>query len=103
LLRIRQVTQGLHAEGHKECLGGDEAVGRAAAGFTGTGADQIARGSEPGDNAGSDLLDNQHAGHTSLRAIAAELQVRGMMPRRGGGWQVSTAGKLPRRLEGLGS
>jgi hypothetical protein len=37
-------------------------------------------------------------GHTSLRAIAAELNRRGMMTRRGGRWQVSNVRNLVRRL-----
>ncbi|PWE30581.1 resolvase [Maritimibacter sp. 55A14] len=38
------------------------------------------------------------AGHTSLRAIAAELNARGMLTRRGGRWHVSTVRNLLRRL-----
>jgi hypothetical protein len=38
------------------------------------------------------------AGATSLRAIGAELNARGMMPRRGGRWQVSNVRNLLRRL-----
>ena len=39
-------------------------------------------------------------GHVSLRAIAAELNLRGMMTRRGGHWQVSNARNLiSRRAE----
>jgi DNA invertase Pin-like site-specific DNA recombinase len=41
------------------------------------------------------------AGHTSLRAIAAELNARGIRTRRGGRWHVSNVGNLLRRLEAL--
>jgi hypothetical protein len=37
-------------------------------------------------------------GATSLRAIAAELNERGMLTRRGGRWHVSTVMKLLDRL-----
>jgi hypothetical protein len=35
------------------------------------------------------IADIRSAGHVSLRAIAAELNARGMMTRRGGIWSVS--------------
>ncbi|KAA0909575.1 resolvase [Aquicoccus porphyridii] len=38
-------------------------------------------------------------GHGTLRAIAAELNARGMMTRRGGRWHVSSVRNLLRRLE----
>jgi phage protein D len=38
-------------------------------------------------------------GATSLRAIAGELNARGMRTRRGGRWHVSTVANLLRRLE----
>ena len=41
-------------------------------------------------------------GCTSLRAIAAELNTRGMLTRRGGAWHVSNVGKLLARLDRLG-
>ena len=37
-------------------------------------------------------------GHVSLRAIAAELNARGTLTRRGGRWQVSNVRALLRRL-----
>ena len=40
-------------------------------------------------------------GLVSLRAIAAALNERGMMTRRGGRWQVSNVGNLLRRLDRL--
>jgi len=44
------------------------------------------------------IRDIQADGHTSLRAIAAELQSRGMMTRQGGRWQVSNVPNLLARL-----
>ena len=44
------------------------------------------------------VADIRVQGHTSLRAIAAELNARGMMTRRGGRWQVSNVRNLVRRL-----
>ena len=41
------------------------------------------------------------AGATSLRSIAAELNVRGMVTRRGGRWQVSNVNGLLRRLDAV--
>ena len=38
-------------------------------------------------------------GHTTLRAIAAELNARGIRTRRGGRWHVSTVGNLSRRAQ----
>ncbi len=38
------------------------------------------------------------SGATSLRAIAAELDARGMLTRRGGGWHVSNVASLLDRL-----
>ena len=45
------------------------------------------------------IADIRAAGATSLRAIAAELNRRGMMTRRGGRWHVSNVGNLIGRLE----
>ncbi|MEO1276035.1 MAG: recombinase family protein [Pseudomonadota bacterium] len=45
------------------------------------------------------LADIRAAGHTSLRAIAAELNARGMLTRRGGRWHVSTVRNLVSRLD----
>jgi DNA invertase Pin-like site-specific DNA recombinase len=42
------------------------------------------------------------AGHTSLRAIAAKLNARGVLTRRGGQWHVSTVRNLLERLESNG-
>ncbi len=42
--------------------------------------------------------DIRGAGHTSLRAIAAQLTARGIVTRRGGAWQVSNVLGLLRRL-----
>nr|WP_281271257.1 recombinase family protein [Jannaschia seohaensis] len=39
------------------------------------------------------------AGHTTLRAIASELNLRGIRTRRGGQWHVSTVRNLLRRFE----
>lgn len=44
------------------------------------------------------VADIRAAGHVSLRAIAAELDARGMLTRRGGTWQVSNVGNLEARL-----
>lgn len=44
----------------------------------------------------------QAAGHISLRAIATELNQRGMLTRRGGQWHVSTVRNLLARMDGLG-
>ncbi|MES2846564.1 MAG: recombinase family protein [Pseudomonadota bacterium] len=43
------------------------------------------------------LADIQAAGHTSLRAIAAELMARGIRTRRGGRWGVGNVGRLLHR------
>lgn len=45
------------------------------------------------------LADIRAGGHTSLRAIAAELDRRGMRTRRGGRWQVSNVRALIARAE----
>lgn len=45
------------------------------------------------------LEDVRASGRTSLRAIAAELNARGMRTRRGGRWHVSTVQNLLKRLE----
>ena len=42
--------------------------------------------------------DVRASGHTSLRAMAAELNARGMLTRRGGRWHVSTVVNLLERL-----
>jgi DNA invertase Pin-like site-specific DNA recombinase len=55
-------------------------------------ADQHAR------DLGPVLDDIRLAGHVSLRAIAAELNARGMLTRRGGRWHVSTVMNLLDRL-----
>ena len=44
------------------------------------------------------VADIQADGGTSLRAIAAELNARGMLTRRGGQWHVSTVTNLLDRL-----
>ena len=44
------------------------------------------------------LRDIRSRGHHSLRAIAAELNARGMRTRRGGRWQVSNVRNLLRRI-----
>ena len=41
----------------------------------------------------------QDAGHTSLRALACELNSRGMRTRRGGRWHVSTVRNLLKRID----
>lgn len=46
------------------------------------------------------IADIQAAGGTTLRAIAADLNARGMLTRRGGRWHVSTVQNLLRRLRG---
>lgn len=38
-------------------------------------------------------------GHTTLRAMASELNARGILTRRGGPWHVSTVTNLVRRVE----
>jgi len=45
------------------------------------------------------LADIRAAGHVSLRAMAAELNRRGMMTRRGGKWHVSNVLGLVRRID----
>jgi DNA invertase Pin-like site-specific DNA recombinase len=47
------------------------------------------------------LADIRAQGHTSLRAIAAELTWRGIRTRRGRRWHVSNVGNLLVRLQGL--
>ncbi len=49
------------------------------------------------------LADIRSAGHTSLRAIAAELTQRGIRTRRGGAWQVSNLMALLEKIAGLGN
>jgi len=46
------------------------------------------------------IEDIRARGATSLRAIAAELNARGMLTRRGGRWHVSTVTNLLERLQG---
>ena len=46
------------------------------------------------------LLDIHSESHTTLRSIAAELNRRGMMTRRGGQWHVSNVRNLIGRLDG---
>jgi DNA invertase Pin-like site-specific DNA recombinase len=45
----------------------------------------------------------REAGHTSLRAVAAELDARGIQTRRGGRWHVSNVGNLLGRIDALES
>ncbi len=45
------------------------------------------------------VADIRAGGATSLRAIAAEMNARGMLTRRGGRWHVSTVLNLLDRLE----
>lgn len=45
------------------------------------------------------VADIRAAGHESLRAIAAELDARGMRTRRGGAWQVSSKRGLLESLD----
>jgi Recombinase len=52
----------------------------------------------PPASAGARPDDIRGAGHTSLRAIAEELNARGMLTRRGGRWHVSTVTDLLERL-----
>jgi DNA invertase Pin-like site-specific DNA recombinase len=47
--------------------------------------------------------DIRTSGATSLRAMANELNARGMMTRRGGRWQVSNVRNLARRLSFKGT
>jgi DNA invertase Pin-like site-specific DNA recombinase len=49
------------------------------------------------------LADIRAQGHTTLRAIAAELNARAMLTRRRGRWQVSNVRNLIRRLQGDGA
>ena len=44
------------------------------------------------------IADIRAAGHVSLRAIAADLALRGIRTRRGGAWQVSSVKALLRRF-----
>lgn len=46
------------------------------------------------------VRDNEADGHISLRAIAAELNRRGMLTRRGGQWHLSNVRNLLARLDG---
>ena len=55
-------------------------------------ADRFAEGLAPV------LADIRTAGHVTLRAMAAELNRRGMMTRRGGTWSVSNVRNLVGRL-----
>ena len=48
------------------------------------------------------VADIRAAGHVSLRAIAAKLNARVMLTRRGGRWQVSNVGNLLGRLHSSG-
>jgi hypothetical protein len=45
------------------------------------------------------LADIRAAGHATLRSIAAELDARGILTRRGGRWHVSNVRNLLARLE----
>ena len=44
------------------------------------------------------IVDLRGAGHVTLRAMASELNCRGMLTRRGGAWQVSNVRNLLVRL-----
>ena len=55
-------------------------------------ADRFAEGLAPV------LIDIRSAGHLSLRAMATQLNRRGMRTRRGGAWQVSNVRNLLARL-----
>lgn len=44
------------------------------------------------------IAELQRQGHTSLRAMAAELNARGVLTRRGGLWHVSTVRNLLGRI-----
>ncbi|WP_272011363.1 recombinase family protein [Roseovarius sp. ZX-A-9] len=48
------------------------------------------------------LIDIRAQGHVTLRAIAAELNQRGILTRRGGKWHVSSVRNLIRRVDGAG-
>lgn len=48
------------------------------------------------------LRDIRTEGHLTLRAIAAELNRRGMVTRRGGQWHVSSVRNLMCRIDGAG-
>ena len=45
------------------------------------------------------IADIRGAGHLTLRAVTAELNLRGMLTRRGGQWHVSNVRNLLGRLE----
>ena len=45
------------------------------------------------------IADLQGQGHTSLRALARELNASGMKTRRGGRWHVSTVRNLLERMQ----
>lgn len=49
------------------------------------------------------LADIKSAGHTSLRAIATELTVRGIRTRRGGNWSVGNLKQLMQRTSVIGN
>nr|WP_309501751.1 recombinase family protein [uncultured Roseovarius sp.] len=49
------------------------------------------------------LRDIRAQGHVTLRAIAAELNQRGILTRRGGKWHVSSVRNLIRRVNGAGN
>ena len=49
------------------------------------------------------ITELQRQKHTSLRAIAAELNARGFLTRRGGQWHVSTVRNLLARLDVMGA
>lgn len=73
---IGQIPQELHPEGSKEGSGRDERTRRAAAGFAGTGADQVALGQAPDRNAAGSMAS---AGAVVIQAGSAGSMGMGSM------------------------
>ena len=80
---------------------GAAALKRAGKGGVALRAAVVANADRHAEDLRAVVEDIRAQGLVSLRAIAAALNERGMMTRRGGRWQVSNVGNLLRRLDRL--
>ena len=80
-------------------LGGATANRRAGKGAAALRAVVSANAERHAEHPRAVIADIRGAGHVTLRAVAAELNRRGMLTRRGGQWQVSNVRNLLMRIE----
>jgi DNA invertase Pin-like site-specific DNA recombinase len=78
---------------------GANALRRAGKGAVALRAAVVANADQHAEDLRAVVGDIRWHGALSLRAIAAALNARGMLTRRGGPWQVSNVGNLVRRLD----